>query len=710
MSNSWDSRRAGRHSRKNEEGLNTRSSFRVLVDAAFSGVKPAEEPKAASDAAADDGQGAEDVDATTAPSAEDVDARAAQGVAGDARAVPDAEAAAEVDADAAAEAVTDSGEGTSAKAAHSAQASKTPRAVKAGDAVETIGSAISAGTAGAVAAAKRALSAWAAGSAAPQAGKHTGGITGEETRATGQHEGTRAAGQHAAANANTPAGINAPTGTDTDAGTNALASVNTDTDAGTNALASTNSDTDADAIVPTSPSTTANTRTRSALSATNAYNFLSRNLWGGAARGGMPRGAHGQGASRASKNTSVSDFTCQPFNMQARGQMVYTVKDRIGDFINNILGALSAFPRLTWAIIGLLAVLVIVILVGVGSCITGAGGNAETNTETLESATTDNTAEEQTVESVEYTLSPSDFSCLSASTGTIEGFSLSGTGEAPALSEEQSAAITSAISALQEKDADVGFVLVDADTGLGYSYNATDKVYGASSFKGPFAAFVCEHFVESGDITLEDAIQCIGQGTWGYYAIGEAPVRDLIEWSIVNSDNGSFGALREHFSGSTVSGVTYMPEEESRAMAEAFRTWLGSLGADISIADDDEWFPHYCAQDAARFWASISNYIDSKTETSQFLAEMLGSTETSFIREALEDTDASVIDKAGWYNDDPTGTSDYNSICDNGVVLIDGHKYVLCVMTSAYYSDSNVELVENLVNAVFATHASLSGE
>ena len=99
------------------------------------------------------------------------------------------------------------------------------------------------------------------------------------------------------------------------------------------------------------------------------------------------------------------------------------------------------------------------------------------------------------------------------------------------------------------------------------------------------------------------------------------------------------------------------------------------------------------------------DYLESGTETATYLSTLLGQTETSFIRDALQGTNALVKDKAGWCSDsDPN----YNGVCDAGIVTVDGHPFVLSVMTGMADSDKNRLLFQEIARSVFETNEALS--
>ncbi len=290
-----------------------------------------------------------------------------------------------------------------------------------------------------------------------------------------------------------------------------------------------------------------------------------------------------------------------------------------------------------------------------------------------------------------FAVDPTDYSMIPSEVGPF-GFVLGDAqGPAPWLSADCLIDITSALSPYLATGAPVGFMLVDLESGRGIGYNIDAEIYGASSFKGPYCAYVCEEYIEAGDCSITDSIPSIGEtSSGGYVSNGSATVRDLVFSTVVYSSNGTFGALREYFDDGHLRG------------------WLEELDADASIAEGTEWFPRYTVRDAARFWTEMNSYLNSGTPTADWLAGLLSETNVSFLRDALADVEgATVMNKAGWCAD-VTSATDYDSVCDNGIVTIDGRSYLMCVMTGAPYTNANVECIQGVAAAVFSARDCLA--
>ena len=287
----------------------------------------------------------------------------------------------------------------------------------------------------------------------------------------------------------------------------------------------------------------------------------------------------------------------------------------------------------------------------------------------------------------------------------MSGFVLTGAGEvgAPTLSAERSAELEAALAPFEADGFDVGFVLMDIGTGRGLAYNLDEPIYGASSFKGPYCAYVAESYVDGGQVAFSE-------------------VSDDFFNIIVYSDNDTYDAMRARF-----------PDAK-------LVLWLDSLGIASSVAYDT-WYPHYTARDSAKLWLSTYNYLKGGSTAAEALAKHFGRTDTSFMRTAVTeaaeaegaqgqqaDEDAeptlgssvsavltqalekartvevAVYDKAGWY---PRDQDDVPAMVDAGIVECNGRDYLLCVLTDMPWSEPNQEDVEALIGAVFEARSDL---
>ena len=280
--------------------------------------------------------------------------------------------------------------------------------------------------------------------------------------------------------------------------------------------------------------------------------------------------------------------------------------------------------------------------------------------------------------SLKTRLSKADFNDI-PSGDTVQTFSLVDD-QIPALEDESLAALQDTLDQAQELG-DVGVVFYNLSSGKGVTYNADAEVYGASSYKALYVLYVCELLVETGQVSLEDAL-----GTYGGYSMGWLTVRDLIETSVVNSDNDSFIALRATFD------------------QDGYEDWIAALGVEDEVAlDPMSDFPTYCPRTSVKLWREMSEYLSRESETSQWLSGLLASTTRSFIRDGIADDHAMVRNKAGWISE-----AGCNATCDAGLIDVDGDTYIMSIMSSMPWSDRSSEAVAAIAKALYDTRAALA--
>ena len=280
--------------------------------------------------------------------------------------------------------------------------------------------------------------------------------------------------------------------------------------------------------------------------------------------------------------------------------------------------------------------------------------------------------------SLKTRLSKADFNDI-PSGDTVQTFSLVDD-QIPALEDESLAALQDTLDQAQELG-DVGVVFYNLSSGKGVTYNADAEVYGASSYKALYVLYVCELLVETGQVSLDDTL-----GTYGGYSMGWLTVRDLIETSVVNSDNDSFIALRATFD------------------QDGYEDWIAALGVEDEVAlDSMSDFPTYCPRTSVKLWREMSEYLSRESETSQWLSGLLASTTRSFIRDGIADDHTMVRNKAGWISE-----AGCNATCDAGLIDVDGDTYIMSIMSSMPWSDRSSEAVAAIAKALYDTRAALA--
>lgn len=298
-----------------------------------------------------------------------------------------------------------------------------------------------------------------------------------------------------------------------------------------------------------------------------------------------------------------------------------------------------------------------------------------------------------------------------------------GQSAAPSMSAEALEPVKAALAQFTDNGIDAGFVFMNLDTGAGIAANADQKVYGASSIKGPFVTYICESLVDGGAIEIDDACTSM---TDSFKRNGSASVETLVSNTITQSSNGSFAGLREEYGGSK------------------YASWLTSLDVDPDIHEGGDWFAWYTPRDAAKLWSETYDYLESGSDTATWLHGLMEDTNVSYIRDgasslktqlvekewemppmqssptklikATADSvsgyknmatvldEVKVANKAGWCVSDAGSTVDYDSTSDNGIVTIDGQDYLLCIMTGAPYSERSAGNVANLAASLIAVY------
>lgn len=257
----------------------------------------------------------------------------------------------------------------------------------------------------------------------------------------------------------------------------------------------------------------------------------------------------------------------------------------------------------------------------------------------------------------------------------IVAFSLSDA-RAPELSNKNLSAIRTALENFD--GASVGFGMYDVESGRGIGYNLDQQIYGASSFKAPYALYLCQKHIENGELTIpglsdEDGTELFGAG--GYTKI-------LIENAICNSDNDSFAMLRSMYD------------------ANGYNEWVDERGIQDAAYTPDSWFPWYSVRSSLKIWTEMYNYWQTGDDAAQWLSSLCGETTVSFLRDVVDPLGATVRNKAGWCSGSDYGY-DFNGVCDAGVIQLDGRTYVVSVMAGVPDCEENRELVENLIAAIF---------
>ena len=289
-------------------------------------------------------------------------------------------------------------------------------------------------------------------------------------------------------------------------------------------------------------------------------------------------------------------------------------------------------------------------------------------------ATTTNTAADEAAAGlVAQRLTPNALNSVDSFATAPGTFSLMEGEDSTPLSEEQQESLAAATQNIEDGGYTVGFTLINLNTGKGIAYNLDSRVYGASSFKGPYAAFLCQHLGDN-DASYPSGSEAAGSGV-------SSSIYSLMQPMILYSDNSAFNSLRN----------TY----DSAGFAE----WLNSCGVDSEIMHDTH-FPRYSTRESALLWLRTYQYLKTNTPTAQNLASLYEQTNVSFIRSGVSDDEGveAVLNKAGWC----AGSERFTGLCDAGLIkCTDGTTYLMSTMTNSPDGGLYAVRLANLASALF---------
>ena len=225
-----------------------------------------------------------------------------------------------------------------------------------------------------------------------------------------------------------------------------------------------------------------------------------------------------------------------------------------------------------------------------------------------------------------YQASVTGLDSVADSGSSIAGFTLANEGQnyMPSLSEEGQNTIQTALTPFMENEYDVGFILMDLQTGSGYSYNLDQEVYGASSFKGPVLIYGCQEALEPGILSIDT-------------------VNDSASNAIIYSDNNSYYNMRAIF------------EEYSEI---SLVNWLANMNIDSDVETDTS-FPHYSVRESAKLWMNAYLYFtssESDPEIVSWAQDLFSQTEVSMLRAGVDPSFALITDGGEVYINQTTQT------------------------------------------------------
>lgn len=289
-------------------------------------------------------------------------------------------------------------------------------------------------------------------------------------------------------------------------------------------------------------------------------------------------------------------------------------------------------------------------------------------------ATTTNTAAEEAAAGlVAQRLTPDALNSVDSFATAPGTFSLIEGEDAAPLSEEQQESLAAATQNIEDGGYTVGFTLINLNTGKGIAYNLDSRVYGASSFKGPYAAYLCQHLGDN-DASYPSGSEAAGSGV-------SSSIYSLMQPMILYSDNNAFNSLRNTYD------------------SVGFAEWLNSCGVDSEIMHDTH-FPRYSTRESTLLWLRTYQYLKTNTPTAQNLASLYEQTNVSFIRSGVSDDEEveAVLNKAGWC----AGSERFTGLCDAGLIkCTDGTTYLMSTMTNSPDGGLYTVRLANLASALF---------
>ena len=305
---------------------------------------------------------------------------------------------------------------------------------------------------------------------------------------------------------------------------------------------------------------------------------------------------------------------------------------------------------------------------------------------------------------------------------------------APVLSDRSLVSLNNALSYYDNNGYEASYLIMDLGTGRGIAGNVDVPIYGASSFKGPYCAYVVNKEFPN-DIDRASSSRLT-----------------QVENTIVWSDNSSYGKLRRTYGN------------------DGMEAWLAEAGVDTALVNDT-YFPTYTARQSALMWLKIYEYLTTAdTSAAQWLSDTFSKTEVSFLRngalgttsaghtdylpeegsggeEGVEDdgsdeegseeitpadgsegdgsvlaedaeggqtlieedktvasigTNITVRNKAGWIDG-----QDDDAVCDSGIVTINGRDYLITIMTNAPDSAAGEQAFAHLARTLLEIRGDL---
>lgn len=230
------------------------------------------------------------------------------------------------------------------------------------------------------------------------------------------------------------------------------------------------------------------------------------------------------------------------------------------------------------------------------------------------------------------------------------------TSEGYVMSDETAAWILRGIQIFSNKGFNVGFMLLDIETGETITYNADQSFYGASTIKGPYVVA---------------ALNKHPKAATDFYG--------TIQEILVNSSDDYYFKFRNTYGRA--------PMEE----------WCALAGVDAVVSE--KYFPDMTARQLCDLWVQNYDYFTT-ADNGKTVASWFQRPEKSPIRTVLGGKYTTQT-KAGWIE----GTTDhYQAANDAGIVYADNGTYILVIMSDA---SANLTMLNTLVGALDTAHTEM---
>lgn len=301
--------------------------------------------------------------------------------------------------------------------------------------------------------------------------------------------------------------------------------------------------------------------------------------------------------------------------------------------------------------------------------------------------------------------------------------------EAPeiVLSDERAEVIQKKIDAFSGWSG-LGFVFLDLDTGNYISYNVDEPIYGASSFKGPYCTYICDHLIDEDVYHLDENISD-SSSSYLFDTLG-LNEEELFSGSLLQAVNTAVDSTiaevgerqqakmrsEGNFNNSDIlrNSITAVvrdsDNDQYRSLKYAysqygFNEYLDSIGVDSAYFATQWSFPTYSARTSALLWLNTYHYLFNRdqSETAAWLADLYATTNLSFIRAGVgqADVQAYVMNKAGWI------AGDVNSTSDAALIEVGNKTYLMSIMTGQPDSLDSEQKVAELACALIEARDAL---